>query len=75
MNTPHTDTIEERVEMFEIWQAVEEGGEAILNETGKHLKRVAIIVNGIPIKLEDGWFVERRSLSKEEAESLTSKKD
>lgn len=65
-------TDENTVEMFEIWQPVEEGGEAIFDASGKQLKQVVVIVDGIPIKLEEGWVVERRSLSKEEAEALTS---
>lgn len=63
--------MEEKVEMIEIWQPVEQGGEAI-NMDGKNLKRIAVLVNGYPIFLETDYCVEKRSITKEEAKLLTN---
>ena len=61
---------EETVEMIEIWSPNGKGGEAVQFPSGKKLKNIAIIVNGIPIKLEKDWIMERRDITKELADEL-----
>lgn len=66
---------EERVEVIEVWQPVESGGEAIrfgTTENGKrNLKRIALIVGGTPFFLEKDYVIERRELTEAEAKTLT----
>ena len=61
---------EETIEMIEIWSPSEKDGEAVTFPDGKKLKQVAVIVNGIPIKLDKDWVMERREISKEVADNL-----
>jgi len=68
---------EEVVEIIEIWQPVENGGEAVrfaTTEKGKpslnNLKRIALIVGGTPFHLEKDYVMERRQLTEEEAKRL-----
>ena len=61
--------MENLVEKIEIWQKTDEGGEAIEFPSGKHLKLVALLINGHPIKLEEGFYLERGHITKEEAKN------
>lgn len=61
------------VEMIEIYQPVEIGGEAI-REDGSHLEKIAIIVGGKPIFLKDGICLEKTELSKEKVNNLINSK-
>ncbi len=58
---------EETVEIIEIWQPTDGTGEAWSTEKG-NMKRIAMLVNGHPYFLEKDFLVEKRSLSKVEAE-------
>jgi len=59
----------DKVEVLEIWMPVEEGGEARTSD-GKNLKLIAYIVNGYPIRLETGFALERRFITKEEEKRI-----
>lgn len=61
--------MEDLVELIEVWQPVETGGESV-REDGSHLKRVALIVSGSPVFLEKDYCIERRFISKEQAKLL-----
>lgn len=54
------------VEVYEIWRPVKEGGEAYHMEKG-NMKLVAFIVDGRVLKLEEGFCLEKRHISKEES--------
>lgn len=58
----------EFVEVIEIWQPVEKGGEAYHLEKG-NLKKIALLVNGHPVLLEKDFFLEKHHLTKEDAKS------
>ncbi|MBI4029093.1 MAG: hypothetical protein HY376_01890 [Candidatus Blackburnbacteria bacterium] len=69
---------EETIEVIEVWEPVESGGEAVRFGTtnGKgNLKRIALIVGGTPLFLEKDYFIERREITKEEAKKLTTPKE
>lgn len=63
--------MENQVEMIEIWATTDgKDAEAVQFNTGKNIKRVAIIVNGYPIKLEKDFIMERKFINKEQADLL-----
>lgn len=59
----------DKIEVIEIWQPVEaEKGEAFSYDRNVWLRRIAILVNGHPFHLERDWIMQRRLISKEEAD-------
>lgn len=58
------------VEKIEVWQKTDKGGNAIEFPSGKHLKLVALLINGHPIKLEDGFYLETGYLTEEESKKF-----
>lgn len=63
------------VEVIEIWQEAKDGEYApMFNlETQKNLKRIAIIVNGSPVKLEENIVCDKKYLPEEEYKQLFDK--
>lgn len=61
---------EEYVDVFEIWMPVDIGGEAYNPKTQKGMKLVAFIVDGRVLKLEEGFMLEKRKITKEEEKHL-----
>ena len=49
-------------ELVEVWQTVEYGGEAI-DKHGRSLKRVAILLNGKPLWLDQNFYLEKRDIT------------
>lgn len=62
-----------QVEKIELWQPTDGDDAEAIREDGTKLKRVAVIVNGFPIMLEKDFFLERRIITKEEADKLLAK--
>jgi hypothetical protein len=67
------------VEIIEIMQVVDKGGNAIIvhgKDEEKHLKTVAIVANGKFLgkflRLEEGFVAEKKLMSKEEYEVLSA---
>jgi len=60
--------ITEKVEKVEIWE-VDNNGEFRVAK-----KLIAVLLNGYPYYIADGYFVEKSILSKEEAEHKYAKK-
>lgn len=56
--------MDKEVEILEIWAPVEKSGEMFDNETDTRLKLVAIIANGIPVKLEEGYVFEKSYMTR-----------
>lgn len=61
--------MKDQVEAFEIWQEVEEGGEAYSFDKQKNLKLVAHIINGVVLRLDKGFMLEKKTLTKAEADN------
>lgn len=61
---------EHSVEVEEIWMPTVNGDGAAVTKDGKHYKLVAYIVNGYPVVLEKDFILERRKVSKEEADNI-----
>lgn len=59
---------EDLVEIIEIWREVEAGGEAVRD--GKNLKLTALLANGHPIRLDEGYLLERSYVSKEQEKNM-----
>lgn len=61
---------ENLVEVLEIWMPTKGGDGSVFDiKRQQFLKMAALIVNGNPIKLEDGFLMERKHITKEEAEA------
>lgn len=54
----------------EIWVKTNGDDATAITDDGKRLKLVAYLVNGYPIKLDEGYFFERKEISNIEAENL-----
>jgi len=50
---------DEKVEVIQIWMPIKDGGEAYHFGRKQNLKLVATIANGSPLKLDDGFVMER----------------
>lgn len=61
---------EHKEELIEIWIPVKEGGEAFHFEKQTNLKLVAIILNGCPLFLEKDFMLEKKYISKVQADNL-----
>lgn len=61
--------MKDQVEAFELWQEVEEGGEAYSFDKQKNLKLVAHIINGVVLRLDKGFMLEKKTLTKAEADN------
>jgi hypothetical protein len=63
----------EKVEIFDVWAPVETGGDAIRID-GQHMALVARIASdGTILRLAQDYFLEKRSLSKEEFSNFKPK--
>jgi hypothetical protein len=58
------------VEMINIWMPVKNDGQAVTWPEGKSLKLVARLLGDKIIKLEKGFVLERKQLSKEDVNHL-----
>jgi hypothetical protein len=73
--------MEEKIEIIEIWQPSENDGEAIIFQRGKGpqsgrgLKRIALISNNIPIWLAENYVIQKSYCSKEEFDNLNKIKN
>lgn len=64
---------EANILMEEVWApASENDAEGIVVSSGKRMKRIALLVNGFPLKLEKGYAVERRHITRAEEKHLRS---
>ncbi len=59
------------VEVFEIWQPTDKGGEAYNQALKTNMEIVALIVNGDILKLKEDYYIEKRYISKKESTQLT----
>lgn len=67
---------EETVLVEEIWVKTNKPDEAsAIGKNGENLKLVAFLVNGYPLRLDEGYFLERRGITKKEADLLTNNKE
>ena len=57
------------IELIELWMPVDEGGEAFDYYSKQNLKLVAILANGVPIKLEKDFMIDKKYITKEEYEN------
>ena len=66
--------MEDKVEVIEIWRPVESGGEAVSMREGRSqsMKLSAYIVNGYPVRLEDGFMLERSFITEAEEKQILS---
>lgn len=60
------------VEVIKIWRPVESGGEAVSYREGhkQQMKIVAFIVGGYPVRLEEGFMLERHEITEEESKRV-----
>lgn len=65
---------EDFVEMYDIYTRTDSGGTMIEFPSGKHLKLIARIVNGQVLVLGEDYFLEKRPLTKKEADLLLTNK-
>ncbi len=61
--------MDDLVEMIEIWRPVEEGGQIVRMVEGRSqpMELCALLVGGVPIRLADGYALERTQITKEES--------
>lgn len=59
----------EKVEIIEVWMPVRKGGDAYDYKNKRNLKKIALLVNGQPIYLEKDFALEKRWITKEEADN------
>lgn len=60
----------EFVDAMSIYTTVDTGGDIYNFDTGKQLKRIAFIVNGYPIILDSGYYIEKKHIILESYEQL-----
>lgn len=64
--------MEEKVEKIEVWIPCKQGEGTAVRQDGTQMKRVAILINGIPVFLEKEFAIEKGWITKEEAEQYKS---